>query len=104
MFIVADLVSLRIALTKLGVSSHRLEIEMGRWARPERIEFDDRKCKLCNKLEDEFHFALECPLCDDSRKQYIGHYYFRRLSMFKFIELVSSKRKSQVKNPCNFHS
>ena len=25
---------------------------MGRWARPERIEFDDRKCKLCNKIED----------------------------------------------------
>ena len=50
------------------MSPHRLEIEMGRWARPERIEFDDRKCKLCKKLEDEFHFVLECPLYDDIRK------------------------------------
>ena len=86
------------------MSSHRLEIEMGRWAKPERIEFDDRKCKLCNKLEDEFHVVLECPLYDDIRKQYIGHYYFRRLSMFRFIELVSSKRKSQVKNLATFIS
>ena len=28
----------RIALTKLRVSSQRLEIEMDRWERPERIE------------------------------------------------------------------
>ena len=68
---------------------------MGIWARPERIEFDDRKCKLCNsnKLEEEFHFVLECPLYDHIRKQYIGQFYFRGPSMFKFIELVSSKRK-----------
>ena len=31
----------RIVLTKLRVSLHRLEIEMDRWSRPERIEFDD---------------------------------------------------------------
>ena len=75
---------------------------MGRWARPERIEFDDRKCKLYNKLEDEFHFVLECPRYDDIRKKYISHYYLRRPSMFKFIELVSSKRKSHVKNLATF--
>ena len=70
---IVNIKKFRIALTKLRVSSHRLEIEMGRWARPERIEFDDRKCKLCNKLEDEFHFVLECPLYDDIRKKYIRH-------------------------------
>ena len=45
---------------------------------------------------------LECPLTDDIRKKYISHYYFRRPSMFKFIELVSSKRKSHVKNLATF--
>ena len=66
----------RIALTKLHMSSQRLEIEMGRWTRPKRIQFYDRKCKLCNKLEDEINFVLECPLYGGIRKHYIGHYYF----------------------------
>ena len=46
----------RVAMTKLRTSSHRLEIEVGRWARPNRIPIDERKCITCNKLEDEFHF------------------------------------------------
>ena len=58
----------RKVLTKLRVSLHRLEIEMGRWPRPERIEFDDRTSKLCNNLEDEFHFVFQYPLYDRSRK------------------------------------
>ena len=65
---IVNIKKFKIALAKLRVSSHRLEIEMGRLARPERIEFDDPKCKLCNKLEDEFHFVLECPLYNDIRK------------------------------------
>ena len=68
---------------------------MGRWALPERFAIDDRKCKLCNKLEDEYHFVL---LYDAIRTQYIVRYYLRRPSMFKLIEFVSSKSKTQVKN------
>ena len=60
--------------------------------------FDDRNCKLCNYLVDDFHFVFKCPVYDDIRKQNIGHYYFRRPSMFKFIELALSKGKSHVKN------
>ena len=44
----------RYALTRLRTSSHRLAIETGRWTTP-RFE---RKCQLCNTLEDEFHFML----------------------------------------------
>ena len=55
----------RVAMTKLRSSSHRLEIEVGRWARPNRIPIDERKCLTCNKLEDEFHFLLECSLYND---------------------------------------
>ena len=40
----------RIALSKLRLSSHRLEIEVGRWARPNRTPIDQRKCHICNKL------------------------------------------------------
>ena len=48
----------RVTMTKLRVASHRLEIEVGRWARPNRVPIDERKCRLCNKLEDEFHFFI----------------------------------------------
>ena len=77
-------------LTRLRVSSHRLEVECGRWARPERTPFDDRKCKLCHKLEDEYHIVLECPLYTDLRKQTISKFYWGRPNMPKFIELCKS--------------
>ena len=50
----------RIALTRLRVSSHRLEIETGRWHKPLSIPIGERKCKSCLVLEDELHFLLEC--------------------------------------------
>ena len=50
-------------------------LEVGRWARPNRIPIDERKCITCNKLEDEFHFLLECSLYNDLRNQYIKKYY-----------------------------
>ena len=43
----------RVALSKLRVSSHRLEsCEAGRWARPVKLAYDERKCRVCNILED----------------------------------------------------
>lgn len=88
----------RTALAKLRVSSHRLEVEMGRWARPERIAYENRKCRICNVLEDEFHFILECPLYLNLRRQYIPRYYFQNPSMFKLLELMSSLRKKYLRN------
>ena len=61
----------RMALTRFRVSAHRLEVEAGRWHKPEKIPFQNRKCKRCNVLEDEFHFLLECPMSKNLRKQYI---------------------------------
>ena len=60
----------RVAITKLRVSSHWLETEAGRWARPNRTPINERKCRYCNKREDEFHF-LDCIQHVDLRKQYI---------------------------------
>ena len=48
------------AFSKLRLSSHRLKVEAGRWVRPVRIPFEERKCIFCNVIEDEFHFVLEC--------------------------------------------
>ena len=93
---------LRYALAKLRMSSHRLEVEMGRWARPERIAFENRKCKHCQILEDEFHFILECPLYSNIRTVYFKRYYYTRPNMFKLTKLMSSNSKKQIRNLATF--
>ena len=87
----------RIALSKLRVSSHRLEIEVGRWSRPNRIPIDERKCRVCDKLEDEFHFLLECQLFTDLRIKYLKRYYWTRPNMLKLKELMSSTNVKEIK-------
>ena len=63
-------------LTRLRVYSHRLEVECCRRTRLERTHLDDRKCKVCHVLEDEYHFILECQLYTDLRKRLISKYYY----------------------------
>ena len=87
----------RVALSKLRVSSHRLEIEVGRWSRPNRIPIDERKCRVCDKLEDEFHFLLECQLFTDLRIKYLKRYYWTRPNMLKLKELMSSTNVKEIK-------
>ena len=48
--------------SRLRMSSHWLEVETGRWTKPEKTLFENRKCKLCYNLEDEYHFVLQCEL------------------------------------------
>ena len=89
-------------LTRLRTSSHRLEIETGRWHKPQIIPRNERKCQICNMLEDEFHFLLECSLYMDLRKKYIKHYYWRRPSIPKFKELLQLENPSLVKQLATF--
>ena len=62
------------------------------------MAYDERKCRICNILEDEFHFIFECPVYSDLRKLYIDKYYINRPSMFKLIELFNTDRKKQIRN------
>ena len=62
-------------LSKFRMSSHRLEIEAGRLTKPNKTPFDNRKCIICNLLEDEYHFVLECSLYLTLRTQYINKYF-----------------------------
>ena len=59
------------AISKLRMSSHRLEIEAGRWVRINRVPANERKCTLCNVMEDEYHFVIECQRPTALRKKYI---------------------------------
>ena len=60
-----------IALTRLRTSSLILAIETGRLTKPHSTPRFERKCQLCNTLEDEFHFMLECPLHRDLKVKYM---------------------------------
>ena len=57
----------RSRLTKLRTSSHRLEIESGRYHIP-KIPREKRFCKNCtNQVEDEFHVIMSCVKYDTIR-------------------------------------
>ena len=90
------------ALSKLRVSSHRLQIEAGRWVRPRRIPVNERKCTICQVVEDEFHFIIECPLYTELRRKYIPNYYYRRPSMLKLVELINTHNSRLLKKLGSF--
>ena len=79
----------RMALCRLIVSSHSLKCESGRWARPV-VPAERRYCFKCpNKIEDEYHFLVECSMYTDIRRELIPRYYWTCPSMFKVQQLFS---------------
>ena len=61
----------RIALTKLRLSAHSLEIEVGRY---NKTEPKDRLCRYCKtmgkrEVEDETHFLINCPQYKELREK-----------------------------------
>ena len=90
------------AFSRLRMSSHRLEIESGRWTRPIRTPIADRKCSLCNVIEDEFHFILECNMFVELRKKFIAKYYWNRPNMIKFIALINNNNESCIRKLSTF--
>jgi len=59
-----------ITLSRFRLSSHKLEIERGRY---HNIDRENSICTFCNSkaIENEYHFLLICPLYRDIRKQSI---------------------------------
>ena len=71
-----------------------LKAETGRWAKPNKILLDNRKCM--------FQFVLECSLYKDLRKTYVKCYCWQRPNMPKLIELFSSEKGCIIKNLSSF--
>ena len=51
------------------MSNHDLKIETGRYTRPVTPR-EERKCDICDILEDEYHVVFVCPKYDVARR---GH-------------------------------
>ena len=49
----------RIAISRFRASSHKLEIEVGRYVN-KRVQ--DRLCNCCHEVEDEKHFLFDCTI------------------------------------------
>ncbi|MEW8545054.1 MAG: reverse transcriptase family protein [Candidatus Thiodiazotropha sp.] len=77
------------AVSRFRLSSHKLEIETGRYIGLDR---DTRFCKRCNMqiVEDEYHFLLVCPKYSDIRRKYFPPYYCHWPNINKFVTLMSS--------------
>ena len=80
-----------------NVGTHKLEVEAGRCHKPNKLPYNERKCQLCNTLEDEFHFLLECPLNYDLRKSLIDKYYWKHPNMITFIDLLRSENENTLR-------
>ena len=87
----------KIALCRFRLSSHKLEIERGRYF---NIPREERKCKLChtNFVENEYHFLLVCPLYRELRKKYFKSHYCKWPTLNKFDQLMSSTSKNELRN------
>ena len=93
-----NLTHFRTILSRLRLSSHRLCIETGRWNKPISTPLIDRKCTVCNTLEDEYHFVMECRLHTDIRRQFLPNYLWRRPNMYKFVELINTEHSHVIKS------
>ena len=60
----------RIALSKLRVSSHRLEIEAGRRSKPNKTHPKTENPQTATVLKMMFHFLFECTLFSNLRTTY----------------------------------
>ena len=79
--------SYRMALSRMRLSSHIFGIERGRWGKS-RVPVEERKCRLCDVLEDEFHCLVECPMFASQRRTCLPERLRERPSMFKFVECL----------------
>ena len=84
----------RVALTRPVTSSLRLGIETGRWQRP-ILPRDNRICGIYGKLDDEYHFVLNCSALKYIRQKHILAFYWKRSSMFKCVQLLRSSSRTR---------
>lgn len=82
-------------ITRIRLSSHRLAIESGRHT---NVPKERRLCKFCSDIEDEFHFVLKCQQYREIRVKYIKKYYWKKPSVYKFIQLLSVQNFKELCN------
>jgi len=88
--------SLRIAISKVRLSSHLFNIERGRWGH-RKLPIENRICSHCNVIEDEYHCLIVCPRYVNERKGCVPEYLLIRPSMFAFIKYLKSECETEYR-------
>ena len=87
-------------ISRIRTSSHDLEIERGRRAKPKSIPAEERWCRHCKALvEDEIHFVTVCPLYESYRIELYKTYRIKQQSHCEkdiFIQLFSSRDAGHI--------
>ena len=87
----------RQAVSKLRISDHKLQIELGRYHKPS-LELSERICPFClNKIEDEYHFITECPMYNDERHRVKSTSSLTQTSDFQFFTNIFNCHKEFMK-------
>ena len=86
---------IRKQLAKLRTSNHDLMIEKGRY---QGTKVANRTCEQCDmqRVEDEYHFLLECPKYDDLRREYLPRYYVNYPNRCKYLNLISTENDIEL--------
>ena len=84
-------------ITKFRLSSHKLNIERGRYSRP-KVPREERICKFCNEVESESHFILFCKTYDSFRDRLLKEFDIDKLKLCKDKEFDTLKL---ILNPRN---
>lgn len=81
---------LRKHYTRFRLSSHNLEIEVGRYSGVAR---GNRLCRVCNQnlVESQYHFFLCCPTYRSLRIKYLGNVTWPNIQ--KFYSFMSTKNR-----------
>ena len=83
-----------LPLCKFCTANHRLPIKTGRW---ENTLLNERLCNLYNSdIGDEFHYLFACPHFVSERKLYLKPYFYKRLNILKFSELMSTRNTTSL--------
>ena len=96
-------------MTKLRLSSHRLEIERGRYTKPTKTPPEERICTYCkskgiNVVEDEAHFLLDCPMSRELRDKYSPQEILNNNGMSSEEKLIQILSNSDLKLTAKFIS
>ena len=60
----------RIAFSRMRLSSHRLKVETGRWARGGIQTLRENRLCTCGSVQDERHVIIDCPRTEHLRQTY----------------------------------
>ena len=88
--------TLRTSITRIRLSSHLFNIERGRWGNL-RVPREERKCTLCETVEDEYHCLVECPRYVNERRGYLPERLRRKPSMYEFDKFLRCEEDVQLR-------